>query len=100
MIGSRAFAALVGTENHTSPGLPAPSPKAERLRQSRLTAIYVFAILMVAYYGGQAVRACSASRFPAAGSGRRADRDLDRLLDAVPRKGSLDDTVEVKNPPS
>jgi multiple antibiotic resistance protein len=36
-------------------GLSSHMTAAERLRQARLTAVYVFLILIVAYYGGQAV---------------------------------------------
>ena len=66
-------------------GLSADFTKAERLRQSRLTAIYVFVILTVADYVGQAVMSAFGSPIPGLPDRRRTDRDFHRLLDAVPQ---------------
>ena len=75
-------------------GLAGDFTKAERLRQSRLTAIYVFIILMVAYYGGQAVMSLFGISIP----GLRIGGGLIVVsigFSMLFPKGSIDDTVEV-----
>lgn len=75
-------------------GLSGDFSKAERLRQSRLTAIYVFVILMVAYYGGQAVMSVFGISIP----GLRIGGGLIVVsigFSMLFPKGSIDDTVEV-----
>jgi len=75
-------------------GLSADFTEAERLRQSRLTAIYVFVILMVAYYGGQAVMGAFGISIP----GLRIGGGLIVCsigFSMLFPKAALDETVEV-----
>ncbi len=75
-------------------GLSGDMTRTERQRQSRLTAIYVFVILMVAYYGGQAVMGAFGISIP----GLRIGGGL--IVSSIGfsmlfHKTSLDDTPEV-----
>ena len=75
-------------------GLAGGMTPAERRRQSLLTAVYVFAILMVAYYGGQAVMGTFGISIP----GLRIGGGL--IVSSIGfsmlfHKNSLDDTPEV-----
>lgn len=75
-------------------GLSGDFTEAERLRQSRLTAIYVFIILVVAYYGGQAVMNAFGISIPGLRIGGGLIVSSIGFSMLFP-KTSLDDTVEV-----
>lgn len=75
-------------------GLAGDMARAERQRQARLTAIYVVIILLVAYYGGQAVMGAFGISIP----GLRIGGGLIVCsigFSMLFPKASLDDTVEV-----
>lgn len=75
-------------------GLSADFTEAERKRQSRLTAIYVFVILVVAYYVGQAVMTAFGISIPGLRIGGGLIVSSIGFSMLFP-KTSLDDTVEV-----
>jgi multiple antibiotic resistance protein len=75
-------------------GLSGDMTQAERERQSRLTGLYVFIILMVAYYGGQAVMNAFGISIPGLRIGGGLIVSSIGFSMLFP-KTSLDDTVEV-----
>jgi multiple antibiotic resistance protein len=75
-------------------GLSGQMTQAERERQSRLTAIYVLIILLVAYYGGQAVMYAFGISIPGLRIGGGLIVGSIGFSMLFP-KTSLDDTVEV-----
>jgi multiple antibiotic resistance protein len=75
-------------------GLSGQMTQAERERQSRLTAIYVLVILLVAYYGGQAVMSAFGISIPGLRIGGGLIVSSIGFSMLFP-KTSLDDTVEV-----
>ena len=75
-------------------GLSGQMTRAERERQSRLTAIYVLIILLVAYYGGQAVMYAFGISIPGLRIGGGLIVGSIGFSMLFP-KTSLDDTVEV-----
>ena len=75
-------------------GLSGDMTKTERQRQSLLTGVYVFVILMVAYYGGQAVMKVFGISIPGLRIGGGLIVSSIGFSMLFP-KTSLDDTVEV-----
>jgi multiple antibiotic resistance protein len=75
-------------------GLSGRMTRAERDRQSRLTAIYVLVILAVAYYGGQAVMSAFGISIPGLRIGGGLIVSSIGFSMLFPRT-ALDDTVEV-----
>ncbi|VEB59645.1 multiple drug resistance protein MarC [Salmonella enterica subsp. enterica] len=65
-------------------GLAGNMNSAERNRQSYMASVYVFAIMMVAYYAGQLVMNTFGISIPGATDRRGVNRGVYRLQNAFP----------------